>query len=69
MNIPPLVKMLEELIPRYKINRVAERAGISEITIRNWFNKGTDPRLSLFEASLNSLGYHLEIVPMEKYDG
>ena len=65
-NLPPLIKILEELVPRNKIICTAERAGISYITIRNWFYKGTDPQLSLFEASLNAVGYRLEIVPQKE---
>ena len=68
MNLPPLVKILEELVPRYKIKDTASRVGISHITMRNWFYKGTDPRLSLFQASLNAVGYRLEIIPIGEKD-
>ena len=65
-NTPPLVAMLQELVPRGGMKKVADRAGIVDITMRNWFYHGTDPRLSLFEATLNAVGYRLEIVPMEE---
>jgi DNA-binding phage protein len=67
--MPPLVRKLDRLIPRGKIKETAARVGCSDVTIYNWLRKGTDPRLSLFEAALNACGYKLSIVPMEKNNG
>jgi len=65
MNTPPLVCYLQELVPYGERPKIARRAGIATVTMSNWFAGKTDPRLSLFEASLNAVGYRLEIVPME----
>ena len=62
---PPLVSLLEELILPKHINSTAALVGIAPVTLHNWFRHGRDPRLSLFEATLNAVGYRLEIVPME----
>ena len=66
MRAPPLVRYMKHLIPRREHAAVAAKAGISERTMHTWFSKGTDPRLSLFEAVLNTMGYRLVIVPMKK---
>ena len=64
----PLVNELRDLIPNRQVRNTARRIGIADTTVYHWW-KGTDPRLSIFEAALNAVGYRLAIVPMEETNG
>ena len=63
-NLPPLIRHLRRLIPPKQISETAKAAGIGKDTIYRWLMGDADPRLSLFEATLNARGYKLRIVPM-----
>lgn len=62
----PLVQKMYDLIkadPRIQSD-IAEEVGLNKSTISGWTRR--EPRLLSFEAMLNSMGYRLEIVPIEK---
>lgn len=68
MNLPPLINFLRSIVPLGHEFDVAKKVGIHTVTINNWLAGKTDPRLSLFEASLNAVGHKLVIEPIEKDD-
>lgn len=62
----PLVQKLYDLVkadPRTQ-GEIAQDVGINNSTLCGWTRR--EPRLLTFEATLNTMGYRLEIVPIEK---
>lgn len=62
----PLVKKMYELVkadPRTQ-SELAQDVGINNSTLSGWTHR--EPRLLTFEATLNAMGYKLEIVPINK---
>lgn len=57
-----LIGVMYELVRESPMTQyeIAQAAGINESTLSGWHTR--DPRLNLFEAVLNTLGYRLEIV-------
>lgn len=65
--VNPLVAELFRLMDEvgYPAYLLGEQAGVSSITMSRWKHGGYSPRLFLFEATLEVLGYRLRIEPIE----
>ena len=61
--VAELFRIMEEV--GYPAYLLSERAGVSSITMSRWKGGGFSPRLFLFEATLEALGYRLRIEPIE----
>jgi hypothetical protein len=59
----PLVRQAVDLIAHHKfrIGRLLKRAGLNDTALCHW-RHGGNPSVHNFEAFLNAMGYHLEIV-------
>ena len=62
---PPLVKQLFELMNSQKtlVSDVSEKSGVGRTAILSW-RTDRNPGLINFEATLNTIGYKLEIRPI-----
>jgi transcriptional regulator with XRE-family HTH domain len=65
--IHPFVKFIAYQMTHNNVGlqKLAEKSGMGESTIRAWKNGNTAPKLMHVEAVLNSLGYSIEIRPKE----
>lgn len=61
--VEELFRLMEEI--GYPAYLLSERAGVSHITMSRWKHGGYSPRLFLFQATLEALGYRLKIEPIE----
>lgn len=59
----PLVRQAVDLIAHHKfrIGKLLKRAGLNDTALCHW-RHGGNPSVHNFEAFLNAMGYHLEIV-------
>lgn len=59
----PLIRQTVDLIEHHKIKigKLHKRAGLNDTAFCHWRNGG-NPTVQNFEAFLNAMGYHLEIV-------
>lgn len=56
------IESLRVAIDGLDIVKVADKAGVHEVTIKNWLNGYTEPRADLFKAVINACGYDLDVV-------
>jgi transcriptional regulator with XRE-family HTH domain len=64
-GLPGLVAQLSRIAIKHAagdFQAVAQRAGVSKCTLRNWRRGVADPKLSLFIAVADVLGYELRLV-------
>jgi transcriptional regulator with XRE-family HTH domain len=64
-GLPKLVAQLSRLAIKQAagdFQALADRAGVSRATLRNWRRGVCDPKLSLFLAAADVLGYELRLV-------
>jgi len=64
----PLVKKMVEIKATSGMTwlEIVKKSGVLRTTMSRWRNPGRDPYLGAFIAVLNTLGYDLAIVPLEK---
>jgi hypothetical protein len=62
----PLVRQFFQLLSTsgHSINSVSPAAGMAANTVRTW-RQGGDPKLTQFNAGLNTIGHKLIIVPVD----
>lgn len=61
-NCSPLVKQLYQIYTREaagNLEGLSKRSGVSRAAVRRWAKAERDPKLSLFEAVAESLGYEV----------
>lgn len=63
MQQHPLVRQADHIRKTYgmRTGRLLERAGLNNTALSYW-RRGGNPTLANFEAFLNAMGYHLEMV-------